>query len=103
MISAVSMLQSLLTACALLATALAAAVSFNKDPFREALSKRQAPAVSTSSLTVDLGYEIYHGVANSSTGLNDFLGYSQTLLRITYQRLLLMFVAFAMLHLPLAP
>ena len=31
-----------------------------------------------SSLTVDLGYGVYKGVSNSSTGLNTWKGYDQT-------------------------
>ena len=41
-------------------------------------SKRQLSANSSSSgsndLVVDLGYEIYQGVSNKTTGLNDFWG-----------------------------
>lgn len=36
--------------------------------------KRQAGQNITNSLRVDLGYEIYEGVSNSSTGLNTFKG-----------------------------
>ncbi|KAL5394941.1 hypothetical protein PMIN06_003243 [Paraphaeosphaeria minitans] len=36
--------------------------------------KRQSSANVTSSTQVDLGYEVYEGVANSSTGLNTFKG-----------------------------
>jgi hypothetical protein len=37
-------------------------------------AKRQANGSTNSSQSVDLGYEVYEGVANSSTGLNVFLG-----------------------------
>jgi len=35
--------------------------------------KKRASA-NTSSLTVDLGYGIYQGILNSTTGLNNWLG-----------------------------
>jgi hypothetical protein len=49
------------------------------QPF--ATLKRQAnPA--TKSLQVDLGYEIYQGVANSSTGLNTYKGQDSTITQL---------------------
>ena len=54
---------------------LAAAVAFSPvqdAPFRPALRQRQAGG--GSSLRVDLGYELYEGVANSSTGLHTWRG-----------------------------
>ena len=38
-------------------------------------SKRQDFQVRLSSLVVDLGYEQYQGVVNSSTGLREWKGY----------------------------
>ena len=51
----------------------AAAPYLNPKPFDALLSKRQS--TSTSGITVDLGYEIYQGVANASTGLNTWKGF----------------------------
>lgn len=44
-------------------------------PF-ESLKRRanQGPLSTTNPLQVDFGYNIYEGVANSSTGLNTFKG-----------------------------
>jgi len=59
---------------------LAAAVVVNSSaiphakPFEEAFTKRQSTG--TDRLQVDLGYEIYQGVANATTGLNTFKGYA---------------------------
>lgn len=41
----------------------------------DVVEKRQ-DAFSQTDLIVDLGYERYQGVANSSTGLNTWLGYA---------------------------
>jgi hypothetical protein len=55
-----------------LATAIHAVAAVpHAKPFEKA--KRQAN-VTTGSLQVDLGYEIYEGVANSTTKLNIFKG-----------------------------
>ena len=51
----------------------AATPLLNPKPFDALLSKRQS--TSTSGVIVDLGYEIYQGVANASTGLNTWKGY----------------------------
>jgi hypothetical protein len=53
----------------------AAAPSYNARPFVASLDKRQSQNVN-SSLQVDLGYGVYQGVANSSTGLNTWKGYA---------------------------
>jgi hypothetical protein len=45
------------------------------QPFREVLRSRQS-AVS-NALEVDLGYEIYQGSSNTSTGINTWRGYGQ--------------------------
>ncbi|KAI9815795.1 MAG: hypothetical protein M1827_002191 [Pycnora praestabilis] len=63
-----------LALCAFSAS-LAGAKSFgSSQPFRAAFSKRQNSGNSSSSLQVDLGYEVYNGVSNSSTGLNTWKG-----------------------------
>jgi carboxylesterase type B len=49
------------------------ATPFNPRPFDSLLSKRQSSPAS-KNLVVDLGYEQYQGVANSSTGLNTWRG-----------------------------
>lgn len=41
-------------------------------PFREALESRQASI--SDALQVDLGYGIYQGYSNSSTGINTWKG-----------------------------
>ena len=49
--------------------------SYNSKAFDILLSKRQTTSDQpSSSLVVDLGYERYMGVANSSTGLNTWKG-----------------------------
>jgi hypothetical protein len=42
-------------------------------PERRTSSKQASEPVNTQPL-VDLGYEVYRGIANASTGLNTFLG-----------------------------
>jgi len=57
--------------------ALAATVSaapFSNGPFDSAFSKRQSPDVSSTNLTVDLGYEVYQGYWNSESGINSWQG-----------------------------
>ena len=57
---------------------LAASVSgfrFDSTPFKTALSKRQDHYANASGLIVDLGYEIYEGVEDVSSGIRSFLGY----------------------------
>ena len=53
----------------------AAASHYIAESSIEAIGKRQ-DASSPADLIVDLGYERYQGVANSSTGLNTWLGYA---------------------------
>ena len=51
--------------------------SFNPKAFDTFLSERQlsnGSLASAGNLTVDLGYEIYQGVPNKTTGLNDYWG-----------------------------
>jgi hypothetical protein len=56
--------------------ALAAATpSYNARPFAASLAKRRNQNIN-SSLQVDLGYDVYQGVANSSTSLNTWKGYA---------------------------
>lgn len=52
---------------------LAFASPFNPRSFDEILKKRQATS-SNSSLQVDLGYSIYEGVNNATTGINVWRG-----------------------------
>ena len=61
--------MALLCRCVLAATL---AFTANALPAADStlLSKRQYPA----SPTVDLGYEVYQGTFNSTTGINNFLG-----------------------------
>jgi hypothetical protein len=51
---------------------LSAASPTHENPF-EALARRELSAPS-NSLQVDLGYEIYAGVSNSTTKVNSFKG-----------------------------
>ncbi|TKA77913.1 hypothetical protein B0A49_04304 [Cryomyces minteri] len=44
----------------------------HSKPFEELLNKRQSNGA--TGLQVDLGYQVYQGVANSTTGLNTFKG-----------------------------
>lgn len=46
----------------------------NARPYANALRARQAGQNSSSSLQVDLGYGIYEGVQNSTSGLNIWKG-----------------------------
>lgn len=43
------------------------------QPFREVLRNRQS--TTSNALEVDLGYEIYQGSSNASTGINAWRGY----------------------------
>ncbi|MCJ1457356.1 hypothetical protein MMC28_007724 [Mycoblastus sanguinarius] len=66
--------QNLVILAGLAATA-SATHYFNSKAFDSALTKRQSSGnASSSDLVVDLGYELYQGVANSSTGLNIWKG-----------------------------
>lgn len=49
------------------------AIPYQNSRAFESLSKRQNGNAS-SSLQVDLGYEIYEGMSNASTGLNTWKG-----------------------------
>lgn len=57
----------------LLLGALAAPPSYRARPFDHALRQRD-DTPSTDNLQVDLGYEIYQGVNNAQTGLDEWLG-----------------------------
>jgi hypothetical protein len=46
----------------------------NGKPYAVALQARQAGGNSSTSLQVDLGYEIYQGVSNSTSGINIWRG-----------------------------
>ena len=65
---------------AVISAALAASTSTSLDPINEASvgthDKRQAYDNGSSSLIVDLGYEQYQGVADSSTGFKTWKGYA---------------------------
>ena len=51
------------------------APAYGANPFVASLSKRQNQGQNGSSnLQVDLGYEIYEGFANATTGLNIWRG-----------------------------
>lgn len=47
---------------------------YNSHPFASALQARQSEGTANSSLQVDLGYAIYEGSFNSTTGLNNWQG-----------------------------
>ena len=64
----------LLSLCAIVAAAVSASAYSSPRPFDAVLSRRQTVVNATSALTVDLGYEVYHGVDNMSTGLHIFKG-----------------------------
>lgn len=48
---------------------------YNRRPFAAALQARQNGGSTASPLRVDLGYEIYDGYLNSTSGLNTWRGY----------------------------
>ena len=52
---------------------------FRSDPFASALQQRQASSGDNSSTRVDLGYEVYNGFTNSTSKLNIWQGYVQSL------------------------
>lgn len=62
------------SSCAILLPTVVASPYPNSKPFNAVWGKRQSS--SSSPLTVDLGYEIYEGVANATTKLNTFKGYA---------------------------
>ncbi|KAI9759113.1 MAG: hypothetical protein M4579_002560 [Chaenotheca gracillima] len=68
--------MQLLTTLSLLGTFGCAVVAgpapIHGNPYGSALNRRQSDG--GSNLTVDLGYEVYEGTYNSTTGLNSFLG-----------------------------
>jgi hypothetical protein len=66
--------------------------SYNARPFAASLEKRRSQNVD-SSLQVDLGYDVYQGVANHSTGLNTWKGYA---VRLFLKELHLTFTVFDM-------
>ncbi|EXJ66348.1 carboxylesterase 2 [Cladophialophora psammophila CBS 110553] len=47
---------------------------YNPQPYPPVLRSRQASSGNSSSLQVDLGYEVYEGYTNSTTGLNVWKG-----------------------------
>lgn len=67
------MLLSSLIASALTLSGTVAALP-QSQPFREVLRSRQS--TTSNALEVDLGYEIYQGSSNASTGINSWRGYS---------------------------
>ncbi|KAI4089256.1 MAG: hypothetical protein LQ339_008575 [Xanthoria mediterranea] len=65
----------LLALLSILTSRISASPSYNSRPFVSFLARREAPSnTSTAALEVDLGYERYQVVADSSTGLNTFKG-----------------------------
>ena len=70
------MLSPTITAVVLLfAQACVAVPAHSFRAYDAALQARQA-SNSSASLQIDLGYSIYEGVANASTGLNVWKGYA---------------------------
>ena len=69
-------LLSLGLLCALIGVCMSSSLQYNDRAFEDALRKRQDPGNSAAkdSLVVDLGYEVYQGVSNASTGLNNWIG-----------------------------
>lgn len=69
---------SLLSVALLAGVSSARSASRNARPFADALQKRQgvygAAPSSERNLTIDLGYEVYQGVSNGSTGLDTWFG-----------------------------
>ena len=47
----------------------------NAKPYAAAIHARQTAANSSSSLKVDLGYGVYQGTTNSTSGLNIWKGW----------------------------
>jgi hypothetical protein len=71
--------------------------SYNARPFAASLENRQSQNIN-GGLQVDLGYDVYQGVANTSTGLNTWKGYA---VRPFLKELRLTFTVFALRPLPL--
>ena len=65
------LLTSLIASALTLSGAVAALPQ--SQPFREVLRKRQS--TTSNALEVDLGYEVYQGSNNASTGINSWRGY----------------------------
>ncbi|KAI1619145.1 carboxylesterase type B [Exophiala viscosa] len=65
----VTLLLALLSACAA-----RPGYDHNSKPYAAAIQARQLAANSSSSLQVDLGYEVYQGTFNSTSGLNLWKG-----------------------------
>lgn len=64
------------TLSAILTSVTSTTPSYNPRPFDRVKSMRQLSASRTATdLIVDLGYERYQGILNSSTGLNNWFGY----------------------------
>lgn len=58
------------------AASLAASAAVPAQPFEHFNAKRQSSNVTSSSnLEVDLGYEVYEGFTNQTTGINIWRGY----------------------------
>lgn len=65
-------LLKFISICALVATGVNSVTVLQSNPFENALGKRQSGG--QNSLEVDLGYSVYVGVQNSTTGINTFKG-----------------------------
>ena len=69
MVNAIRLLQL----CAAAAVAIASPAFLPPvDPFADALGKRQSTG--SNNLTIDLGYAIYQGANNATTGINSWKG-----------------------------
>ena len=64
----------LLAFCVVVATVVSASPYINARSFDAILCRRDLGFNAPSSLTVDLGYEVYQGVKETSTGLHTFKG-----------------------------
>lgn len=60
--------------CSGLATTFAARIPYNAHPYADVISKRQSTTTSYNSTQVDLGYSVYQGYSDSTSGLNIFKG-----------------------------
>jgi hypothetical protein len=70
--------QNLVTIFLVLVTcAVRSSNAYNPRPYTNALRARQSTNAN-SSLEVDLGYAVYRGYSNSSTGLNIWKGSAST-------------------------
>jgi len=59
---------------AVAACSLTIATPFNPNPFSAALKTRQSNPSNSSALQVDLGYSIYEGFYNQTSGINQWSG-----------------------------